>query len=80
MNSAALQKDADASTATAYSASQQLITSAWNVVFAVILVSWVFGWSGGRDLVEASYKEAKEKTQEMKEKRKARRSARGAES
>jgi uncharacterized membrane protein YbhN (UPF0104 family) len=75
MNSAALKKDTSASTATAYSASQQLITSAWNVVFAVIMVSWVFGWSGGKDLVKASYKEAKEKSEEMKEKRRARREA-----
>jgi uncharacterized membrane protein YbhN (UPF0104 family) len=80
MNSAALKKETSASTATAYSASQQLITSAWNVVFAVILVSWVFGWSGGKDLVEASYREAKEKSAEMKEKRKARRAAKHAES
>jgi uncharacterized membrane protein YbhN (UPF0104 family) len=75
MNSAALKNETSASTATAYSASQQLITSAWNVVFAVILVSWVFGWSGGKDLVEASYKEAKEKSQQMREKRRTRRTA-----
>ena len=75
MNSAALEKQTNASTATAYSASQQLVTSAWNLVFAVILVSWVFGWSGGKDLVEASYREAKEKSEEMKEKREARRAA-----
>ena len=80
MNSAALKKDADAGTATAYSASQQLITSAWNVVFAVILVSWVFGWSGGRDLVQASYREAKVKSEEMRDKRRARRAAKHAES
>jgi uncharacterized membrane protein YbhN (UPF0104 family) len=78
-NSAALQKDTSASTATAYSASQQLITSAWNVVFAVVLVSWVFGWSGGKDLVEASYREAKVKSQELKDKRRARRTAKHAE-
>ncbi len=80
MNSAALKKQTDASTATAYSASQQLITSAWNVVFAVVLVSWVFGWSGGKDLVEASYREAKEKSRELKEKRRERRSDKHAES
>jgi uncharacterized membrane protein YbhN (UPF0104 family) len=73
MNSAALRKQTSAADATAYSASQQLITSAWNVVFAVILVSWVFGWSGGKDLVRASYTEAKEKSREMREKRRARR-------
>ena len=49
MNSAALKERDQRGTATAYSASQQLITSAWNVVFAVVLVSWVFGWSGGKD-------------------------------
>jgi uncharacterized membrane protein YbhN (UPF0104 family) len=78
MNSAVLKKQTDASTATAYSASQQLITSAWNVVFAVVMVSWVFGWSGGKDLVEASYKQAKEKSAEMKEKRRERRAAKHA--
>lgn len=75
MNSAALSKETSAATATAYSASQQLITSAWNVVFATVLVAWVFGWSGGRELVTSSYEEAKAKSEEMKEKRRARRSA-----
>jgi uncharacterized membrane protein YbhN (UPF0104 family) len=75
MNSAALKEQTDASTATAYSASQQLITSAWNVVFAVILVSWVFGWTGGRELVASSYEQAKVKSEELREKRKARRAA-----
>jgi uncharacterized membrane protein YbhN (UPF0104 family) len=78
MNSAALKKETSAGNATAYSASQQLITSAWNVVFAVILVSWVFGWSGGKDLVEASYREAKLKSGELKAKRRARRDAKHA--
>jgi uncharacterized membrane protein YbhN (UPF0104 family) len=75
MNSAALKKETSAANATAYSASQQLIISAWNVVFAVILVSWVFGWSGGKDLVRASYDEAKVKSREMREKRRTRRAA-----
>jgi len=78
MNTAALKNDTSPGNATAYSASQQLITSSWNVVFAVILVSWVFGWSGGRDLVEASYRQAKVKSEELKEKRHARRSAKHA--
>jgi uncharacterized membrane protein YbhN (UPF0104 family) len=68
MNSAALSNSTDAATATAYSIGQQLVTSAWNVVFAVALVSWVFGWSGGKALVESSYEGAKEKSREMKEK------------
>lgn len=50
------------------------------MVFAVVLVSWVFGWSGGKKLVETSYQEAKLKSQDLKEKRKAGGSARHAES
>jgi uncharacterized membrane protein YbhN (UPF0104 family) len=68
MNSAALSGSTDAGTATAYSIGQQLVISAWNVVFAVGMVSWVFGWSGGRTLVESSYADAKEKSREMKQK------------
>lgn len=70
MNSAALADSTNAATATAYSISQQVVTSAWNVLFAVVLVSWVFGWSGGKALVESSYKDAKVKSREMKDKRK----------
>ena len=72
MNSAALSKETSANTATAYSASQQLIVSAWNVVFATALVCWVFGWSGGKALVTSSYEEAKAKSQELRERRRAR--------
>src|SRR5512144_2545666 len=79
MNSAALKNQTSASNATAYSASQQLIVSTWNVVFAVALVSWVFGWSGGRELVSSSYEQAKVKSEELKERRRDRRSARHAE-
>ena len=69
MNSAALSGSVDAATATAYSIGQQLIISAWDVLFAVIVVSWVFGWSGGKALVESSYDEAKVKSRELKAKR-----------
>ncbi len=48
MNTAALRNETSKSNATAYSAAQQLITTAWNVVFAMIIVSWVFGWTGGQ--------------------------------
>lgn len=70
MNTAALSGEADAATATAYSISQQLVTSAWSAIFAVVLVSWVFGWSGGRALVESSYADAKARSKEMRPKRK----------
>ncbi len=66
MNSAALSGEASAKDATAYSIGQQLIISAWDVIFAIALVSWVFGWSGGKELVKSSYGEAKEKSREMR--------------
>jgi uncharacterized membrane protein YbhN (UPF0104 family) len=66
MNSAALSGEASAKTATAYSIGQQLIVTAWDVLFAIVLVSWVFGWSGGKQLVESSYVEAKTKSREMR--------------
>jgi hypothetical protein len=56
---AALRKETSASNATAYSASQQLITTAWNVLFALALVTWVFGWAGGKELVRTSYGQAR---------------------
>jgi uncharacterized membrane protein YbhN (UPF0104 family) len=70
MNSAALSGSTSASTATAYSIGQQLIITTWDVLFAAILVSWVFGWSGGKELVESSYEDAKVKSRELKAKRK----------
>jgi uncharacterized membrane protein YbhN (UPF0104 family) len=75
LNSVALSGSTDAATATAYSISQQLVTSAWNVIFAVVMVSWVFGWRGGKDLVESSYADAKVKSKEMRDRRKSRKAA-----
>jgi uncharacterized membrane protein YbhN (UPF0104 family) len=56
-------------TAIAYSTAQQLIMTSWNVLFATILLVLVFGWSGGKQLVGASYVDAKAKAAEMKEDR-----------
>ena len=56
-------------TAVAYSTAQQLITTAWNVLFALVLVVFVFGWSGGKLLVGQSYTDAKDKVAEQKEQR-----------
>jgi uncharacterized membrane protein YbhN (UPF0104 family) len=72
MNTAALSDSTSAATATAYSIGQQLVTSAWNVLFAVAVVSWVFGWTGGKALVESSYADAKVKSKEMRERRRTR--------
>ena len=67
LNATALAGSTDGATATAYSIAQQLVTSAWNVIFGVILVSWVFGWRGGNALVRSSYSDAKSKSREFKE-------------
>ena len=60
-NVAALNDVTDAATATAYSLGQQLAITAWNIVFAIVLVVWAFGWTGGKLLVEQSYTDAKVK-------------------
>ena len=60
-NVAALDDVTDAATATAYSLGQQLAITAWNIAFAVVLVVWAFGWTGGKLLVEQSYTDAKVK-------------------
>jgi uncharacterized membrane protein YbhN (UPF0104 family) len=66
---AALNDVTDAATATAYSVGQQLAITAWNVAFAVVLVIWAFGWTGGKLLVEHSYTDAKIKVEEQKTRR-----------
>ena len=68
-NTFALGSYTSSTTATAYSISQQLITTAFNVGFALVLVCMVFGWSGGSKLVKDSYADAKVKAGEMKEQR-----------
>ncbi len=79
-NSFALESYTDGTTATAYSLGQQLITTAFNVGFAILLICVVFGWQGGSKLVKDSYEGAKEKKDEMsadrREKRDAKREAR----
>ena len=74
-NVASLSGVTDSATATAYSIAQQLFTTAWNIVFALALLIWVFGWTGGRQLVTDSYVGAKEKAAEQSEARKERKAA-----
>jgi uncharacterized membrane protein YbhN (UPF0104 family) len=78
-NVAALNEVTDAATATAYSLGQQLAITAWNIAFAVVLVVWAFGWSGGKLLVEQSYKDAKVKVGEQKAQRAQTRATKRAE-
>jgi uncharacterized membrane protein YbhN (UPF0104 family) len=78
VNAAALNDVTDTGTATAYSVGQQLTVTAWNVLFAVVVVVWAFGWTGGKTLVQESYADAKEKAAEQKAERAARREAKRA--
>jgi uncharacterized membrane protein YbhN (UPF0104 family) len=69
-NSFALESYTSTATATAYSTGQQLVTTAFNMGFAILLVCIVFGWRGGSTLVRSSYSDAKVKASEMKDERK----------
>jgi len=80
VNTASLTNVTDATTAAAYSLGQQLIVTAWNQMFAITLLIWTFGWTGGKQLVRTSYSEAKDKVAEQQEARKARKGAKRAES
>jgi len=77
-NVASLNGVTDPTTATAYSVAQQLVTTAWNLIFAIILLVWAFGWTGGKELVETSYTGAKEKAAEQKAAHGARKEAKRA--
>jgi uncharacterized membrane protein YbhN (UPF0104 family) len=71
--------DVSQSVAVDYSTAQQLITTAWNIVFALVLVVAIFGWTGGKSLVLQSYEDAKVKAAEQKEQRAAKKEAKRAE-
>lgn len=59
------------SNATAYSVTQQLVTTAWGILFAIVLLVRAFGWSDGKTLVAQSYTQAREKSAERSAARKA---------
>jgi uncharacterized membrane protein YbhN (UPF0104 family) len=75
-NVASLNGIASRQDATAYSVAQQLVTTAWNIIFAVAMMVWAFGWTGGKALVSGSYQGAKDKAAEQKAAGKARKAAR----
>ncbi len=54
--------------------------TAWNIIYALILMIWAWGWGGGKQLVTDSYGEAKRRQAEEQEKRRAKKAARSAES
>jgi uncharacterized membrane protein YbhN (UPF0104 family) len=65
-NVASLQGVTSSANATAYSVAQQLVMTAWNIVVALALGIWAFGWAEGRSLVEHSYTEAKDRAAEQR--------------
>jgi glycosyltransferase 2 family protein len=77
-NVASLNHVASASDATAYSVAQQLVGTAWNIIYALILMVWAWGWGGGKQLVSDSYAEAKRRQAEEQEKRRAKKEAAAA--
>jgi uncharacterized membrane protein YbhN (UPF0104 family) len=78
VNSISLSEVTSAGNAAAYSLGQQIIVTAWNCVFALVLVVWVFGWTGGKQLVGDSYTGAKQKAAEQSAAHKARRAQKKA--
>ena len=77
-NVASLKGVASSTDATAYSVAQQLVSTAWCILFALILMIWAWGWGGGKQLVSDSYAEAKRRQAEESEKRQARKAAKKA--
>ena len=67
ISAVALARYTDAQTATAFSVTQQLVTTAWSIVLAVIMVLTVFGWTNGRALVKSAYTAAKARAAERSE-------------
>jgi uncharacterized membrane protein YbhN (UPF0104 family) len=78
VNSVSLSSVTTTANATAYSLGQQLIITAWNVLFGTLLAIWVFGWTGGKQLVGTSYTGAKEKAAEQSAAHKARKAEKKA--
>jgi uncharacterized membrane protein YbhN (UPF0104 family) len=78
VNAIALDDVTSTANATAYSLGQQLAVTVWNIAFAVVLVVWAFGWTGGKLLVRQSYDDAKVKVAEQKEQRAEQRAAKKA--
>ena len=72
---ASLKGIASSVDATAYSVTQQIVTTAWSIIFAIGLMAWAFGWTGAKKLVGDSVGEAKEKEAEQKAARAAKKEA-----
>lgn len=71
-NVASLRNVADPADATAFSVANQLLGTAWNIVYAIFLMVWVWGWTGGKALVRQSYEDAKRREAEQRARRRER--------
>jgi uncharacterized membrane protein YbhN (UPF0104 family) len=78
-NVLSLSSVTSSSNAAAYSVAQQLVETAWSIAFAIVLMVRAFGWTAGRDLVQQSYGQAKEKAAEESAARRERRETKRAE-
>jgi uncharacterized membrane protein YbhN (UPF0104 family) len=76
-NVASLQHVATTDQATAYSVAKQLVSTSWNIVFALIMLVWAWGWGGGKALIGKSYEDAKQKQAEQQEKRRQKQAVTG---
>jgi uncharacterized membrane protein YbhN (UPF0104 family) len=74
-NVVSLRGVTSAANATAYSVAQQLVVTVWSIVLAIVLLVHAFGWSEGKTLVQHSYTEARQKSAEQSQARKAKRRA-----
>jgi hypothetical protein len=74
-NVGSLKGVTDSTTATAYSTAQQLVTTAWDILFGIVTLVWAFGWRRGKSLVEDSYAQARAKEAEQRASRRARKLA-----
>ena len=74
-NVASLKGITSSANATAYSVAQQLVTTAFNILFGIVLMAWAFGWGGGKRLVTKSYTDAKAKQAEQSAAHKAKKQA-----
>jgi uncharacterized membrane protein YbhN (UPF0104 family) len=75
-NVLSLKGTTSSANATAYSVTQQLVTTAWSLLLAIVLMVRAFGWSEGKTLVHDSYTAARVKNAEQSAERKAKRRAR----
>jgi uncharacterized membrane protein YbhN (UPF0104 family) len=57
----ALAHYTDAQTATAFAVAQHVVSTAWNILFALILVPVVFGWHNGEAMLKSAAAAARER-------------------